>query len=130
MENAAPATEIKQPTPSELWRYLAMQILNRGAMAAGTPRDIGVMGAEGVQANGNMFTRILGPPKDPRDLWKWRGFFNFPTPKEAGRWLVNRLNRYLPADTGWKPPIEQAGGSPRGLLPDGWNPFLPRQQGI
>jgi hypothetical protein len=121
---SAGADEIKQPSLSELWRYLALQGIHRAAMAAGTPRDLGVLGAQGVQASENMLSRVIGRPQDTRDLSQSRGFINFPTTAEAERWSLNRLGRYLPADTGWKPPIDRGITAPtddRGVLSVGNN---------
>jgi hypothetical protein len=104
------APELRQPTVSELLRYLAMLAIDKGAAAAGTPRLIGTLGAQLVQASENATTnRILGRPQDTRDFRQSRGYINFPTTEEARQWLLKRAEPYLPADTGWKPPIERAG---------------------
>jgi hypothetical protein len=122
------ATEMmRQPSFSELLRYLALQGIQRGAMAAGTPREASDLGAYGIQAGVNRVNQLLGRPQDTRNFYQQSGVL--PTTAEAQQWLLKRLNPYLPADTGWKPPIEQETGlgpRPRGILPEGWNPFIPR----
>jgi hypothetical protein len=103
--------EIKQATPSELWRWLALQAIHKAAQAAGTPREAADLGAYGIQAGVNLTRRALGMPQTPqRDFAHQSGLL--PRVDEAEPWLMKQLNPYLPADTGWKPPIIE-----RGILP-------------